>query len=467
MAKTSRRNFIRGSFLLAGGALLVPSLEFALAGCSGKKLKKIRLASVSSAFESEPLVRPFGFKGSYMNEMWQVASFLKSVSGEHAVGLGTQNVLWSDAAVFASHSESVANALMYSLTDKAIRVARSMEFTSPVELFDVIYPEVYEAGKKITGNPALKKTFALNALVSVDNAAWLLFAKENHITNFDDLIPAFYKPALSQHHEKVAAVQLMSYNLPVPEIRAAADLGYFFMKIRLGQPGTQDEMLEKDMARMTEIHAALGNLQTTNTRDGKVPYYLDANGRYEKKETLNRFLDHAKEIGALDHIVLIEEPFPEEAEIDVSDIPVRLSADESAHDVEGVLKRIQMGYRAVALKPAAKTLSMTMKMAQACFEKNIPCYCADLTVNPVLVEWNKNVAARLMAFPGLENMGLLESNGPQNYKNWNAMLDYLPDREASWIHPKDGTYNLGKRFFRNGGGIFEPVQHFEEMFAGK
>jgi hypothetical protein len=110
---------------------------------------------------------------------------------------------------------------------------------------------------------------------------------------------------------------------------------------------------------------------------------------------------------------------------------------------------------------------MTMKMAQTCFEKNIPCYCADLTVNPVLVEWNKNVAARLLSFPGFENMGLLESNGPQNYKNWNAMLDYLPDREASWIHPKDGTYDLGRRFFRNGGGIFEPLPHYEEMFAGK
>ena len=35
----------------------------------------------------------------------------------------------------------------------------------------------------------------------------------------------------------------------VAEIKEAVDSGYFFMKIKIGQPGTQDEMLAKDMAR--------------------------------------------------------------------------------------------------------------------------------------------------------------------------------------------------------------------------
>ena len=453
--------------MAAGGVLLAPSLDIILSGCSRKELKKITIDHVSSAFESEPLIRPFGFKGSYMNEIWQTASFLKSRSGEHSIGLCTQNVLWSDASVFAAHSEGNCNALMYSLTYTALRTIKGRTFTRPDELFDAVFPEIYEAGKKITSNPGLRKTFALNAMVGVDNAVWLLYAKENHIRSFDEMIPEEYKPSLSQHHDKVAGIPLMAYNIPVDEIRAAAESGYFFMKIKIGQPGTQEEMLAKDMARLSEIHEAIGSMQTPYTQNGRLPYYFDANGRYENKDTLLRLLDHARDIGAFDQIVIIEEPFPEEAEIDVSDIPVRLASDESAHTVEDAIKRIAMGYKAMALKPIAKTLSMTMKIAQAAFERNIPCYCADLTVNPILVEWNKNVAARLASFPGLGSLGLLESNGHQNYKNWEQMLGYYPRKDAPWVNVKNGIYELNRRFYSTGGGIFDPVPHYEEMFEGK
>ena len=97
-----------------------------------------------------------------------------------------------------------------------------------------------------------------------------------------------------------------------------------------------------------------------------------------------RLLDHAKKIGAFDQIAIIEEPFDENMEIDITDIPVRIAADESAHTEKDALKRIQMGYKAIALKAIAKTLSMTMKIAQVAFENNVPCFCADLTVNPIL-----------------------------------------------------------------------------------
>jgi L-alanine-DL-glutamate epimerase-like enolase superfamily enzyme len=236
------------------------------------------------------------------------------------------------------------------------------------------------------------------------------------------------------------------------------------MKIKIGQPGTQEEMLEKDKARLSAIHQAIGNVRTQYTKNGRLPYYFDANGRYEKKETLLRLIDHARKIGAFDQIASIEEPFPEEAEIDVSDVPVRLAADESAHTVEDAVKRIQMGYKAIALKAIAKTLSMTMKIAQAAHERNIPCFCADLTVSPVLVEWNKNVAARLESFPGLGSLGLLESNGHQNYRNWESMLGYHPRKEAQWVKAKQGIYSLDDDFYKTSGGIFDPMPHYEQMF---
>jgi len=461
---TNRRKFLKTSLLAAGAAAVASPLEALVSSCTTAGQKMITISKVSSNFEREPLIRPFGFKGGYMREIWQTVSYLESSSGAHSIGLCTQSVLWSDASVFASHSESGGNALMYAMTERAMQMVNGQTFTSPVELLDTILPEVYSFGQKVTSNPQLRKTFALNALVGLDNAAWLLYAKENKISTFDGLIPAAYKPALSSRHDKVAGIPLMAYAIPIEEIKAATDEGYFFMKIKIGQPGTQEEMLEKDKERLTAIHKAIGDVKTTYTKNGKLPYYFDANGRYEKKETLMKLLDHAKSIGAFDQIAIIEEPFPEELEIDVSNIPVRLASDESAHTVEDAVKRIGMGYKAIALKAIAKTLSMTMKIAQAAHERNTPCFCADLTVNPVLVEWNKNVAARLASFPGIGNLGLVESNGHQNYLKWNDMLGYHPRKDAPWVTVKRGVYELDKEFYKTGGGIFDEMPHFEEMF---
>ena len=458
----TRREFLKTTGV--AGVALMTGLHGYGANVFNNATKKITITGVNSNFEREPLIRPFGFKGGYMTEIWQSVNYLESNSGIHSIGLCTQSVLWSDAQVFGNHSESGGNALMYAISEHALQMVKGQSFTTPVELIENILSEVYDYGKKVTSNPHLRKTFALNALVGLDNAAWLLYAKENGFKTFDEIIPPTYRPALSEHHKEAAAIPLMAYTIPINEIKAAVDEGYFFMKIKIGQPGTQDEMLEKDKSRLTAIHSAIGNVRTLHTKDGKLPYYFDANGRYEKKETLMKLIDHAKKIGAFEQIAIIEEPFAEELEIDVSDIPVRLAADESAHTDEDAIKRIEMGYGAIALKAIAKTLSMTMKIAQAAYERDVPCFCADLTVNPVLVEWNKNIAARLKPFPGMGNLGLLESNGHQNYKNWNTMLGYHPRKDGEWVQAKNGVYKLNDEFYQTGGGIFDPMPHYEAMF---
>ena len=106
-----------------------------------------------------------------------------------------------------------------------------------------------------------------------------------------------------------------------------------------------------------------------------------------------------KKSALLTRLHVIEEPFAENNEVYVGDMGVTIAADESAHTVEDAARRIEQGYKAIVLKGIAKTLSMTLKIAQLAYEKKIPCFCADLTVNPILVDWNKCVAARLSAFP--------------------------------------------------------------------
>lgn len=425
--------------------------------------KTITIKRAESTFEREPLIHSYGFKGGFITRLWQVASVLESSSGLQSVGLGIQSPLWSDAKVAASRSESGGNSLMYALTEKALSLIKGTSFESPLELLDSVLEEVYDYGKKITENPNLRKTFALNALVSVDNAAWLLYAQENGIRSFDDLVPEIYKEGLSYRHKQVASIPSISYSTAMPEVEKIVEEGYFFLKIKIGAPGSQQEMLEKDMQRLSQIHQAIGGQRTSHTKDGKLPYYLDANGRYERKDMFLKLLDHCKKIGAYEQIVVVEEPFPETLEIDVSDIPVRIAADESAHTDHDALKRIQMGYKALALKPVAKTLSMTMKIAQLAHKHSIPCLCADLTVNPILVDWNKSVAARLAPLPGL-NMGLLETNGHQNYRNWDKMVGYHPMAGASWMKPLKGMFNLGEDFYKKSAGILMPSDHYENLF---
>ena len=415
------------------------------AGCAfpwgASTRRRITVASSDLRCEHEPLVRPFGFKGGYLSELWQAIACLKSESGQRGIGLGTQSVLWSDAAIFTSRPEKDGNELMLSLTRKALELAKGRSFTTPFELLDDIFPEVLAYGKKTSGRSNLRPTFALNALVAVDNAAWVLYARENGFTTFDETVPDEWRGGIPAHHARCAMIPLLTYGTPLDEVRRLAADGSFFFKIKIGQPGTQDEMLAKDCARVSALHEVLKDVRTPDSVSGRACYYFDANGRYEKKETLLRFVDHLRKIGAYDQTVIVEEPFDELNEIDVHDIPLRLVADESAHTVEDAEKRMDMGYRAMALKPIAKTMSMSLKIAAAAAKRGVPCFCADLTVNPVLVEWNRSVAERLPQFPGLGSLGLFESTGAQNYGNWEKMRMDVPC-----------------------GGIFAGLPRYENMF---
>lgn len=429
--------------------------------------RKITITSVNTNFEREPLIRPFGFKGIYQKEFWVSAGLIESGSGNKHVGLMTQCLAWSDLNVFLAHSEAAGNMLLHNTLEYAMRQIEGTSFTTPIEMQDAILESVHSYGKKITENNNLRMTFTLSSMVALDNAAWMIYAQENGFRNFDEMIPSAYRPALSYRHDKVAHIPLFSYNIPLSEIEDAVNQGYFFMKIKIGRPGSQEEMLKGDMARIESIHKLIGHKQTPHTHNGKIPYYFDANGRYKKKETLQRLLDHAQKVGMFEQIAVIEEPFPEEADIEVGDLGVRIAADESAHTAHDVEKRIQMGYGAIALKSAAKTLSMTLRMAKIAHEHKVPCFLADLTCTPILVDWNKNVAARLAPFPDLGEMGLLESNGHQNYVRWKDLVNYHPYPDGSWIKSKDGIFNLNKDFYEKSGGILAESAHYMGLFQDK
>src|SRR5690606_1248952 len=155
-----------------------------------------------------------------------------------------------------------------------------------------------------------KRTFVLNALVPVDNAVWVLYARENGIESFGEQIPERDRPGLTYRHDAVASIPSVSYDLSLAEDKSASGVGYYVIKLKLCHPGTKEEMLARDMERFTAVHRAVGHFETPHTPDGRIRYDLDPNSRYQRKDTLLRLLDHARSIGAFDQIVVLEEPFP-------------------------------------------------------------------------------------------------------------------------------------------------------------
>lgn len=423
-------------------------------------MSKFKIKQCELEFVREKLAKPFGFKGRYLSELWQVVVRIQS-DNFTAVCPSVESVLWSDSLVFGENPPAASSAMMILVTNRALKMLEGAEVSTPESVIDELVPELEKYARSVCGRP-VAQTFVLNALVGIDYALWTLYAKENGITDFDGIIPDYAKDALSSRHGRLAHIPLISYAVSAEELRKILESGTALLKIKIGKAtGTacsheedMRSMLEWDKNRLTEIHKIASKYGTNLTKSGHILYYLDANGRYDTKERLCGLLEHAEKIGALDRIALLEEPFEQENEVFVGDLPVVINADESAHSLADVQKRLSLGYKAVALKPIAKTMSVSFKMAAAIHAAGGQCLCADLTVNPLLVEWNKQFAARTPALSGMK-VGCLEVNGHQNYVNWEALKTLLPNG-LSCPPEKDGVFTLGSGFYANSGLLFEP-----------
>ena len=422
----------------------------------------INITNVKLNFVREPLLAPFGFKGGHLDELWQILVRVED-GDEFGVGVGVQSVLWSDAEIFASHSQSGGNALMFLITEFAANKICGKSFETPFDVLDFVREDAIEYAKKITGREDLRETFVMNALVALDNAIWQLYAKKEKCEDFVSLVPEKFKNALSYRHKKLCNIPLITYGLSEEKIHGLLKEGFFLLKIKIGSDPDGDKDLDKmlawDKARLSEIHKIASEYTTEYTDSGKIAYYIDANGRYDTIERMQDFLSYAEEIGALSQIVLLEEPFAEQNKIDVSSLPCRIAADESAHSVRDVEERIALGYKAIALKPIAKTMSESLRILNEATKKNVVCFCADLTVNPLMVEINKNVASRIAPIPGIK-IGAVESNGAQNYTNWEKLYSYHPMGSESFAAPVNGVYELNDKFFETSGGIYRDSEYY-------
>ncbi|MGH8021004.1 MAG: L-alanine-DL-glutamate epimerase [Opitutaceae bacterium] len=414
----------------------------------------IRIRRVEFDFKREPFRKPLGFKGGHCTEKWINQISLTSESGSRATSSGGQAVLWADERVFLSRTEAGANTLMATVAEFALQRARRESFRSPLELHDSIVDDVHAFACGLTGLPDLSPTFTLNAMVALDNAAWLLHAREHGIASFDELIPAEFRPALSERHDLVACIPLLSYTTPAEEIIETVERGHFFLKIKIGAPGNAREMLAADKKRIREINRLVGDRETPHTADGRIRFYLDANGRYQSRNQVEELLEVADRDGFLAQIALFEEPFNERTEAGIIGLPVVFAADESLHHAADVAARRHAGFGAVALKPAGKGLTTTLRLAREARRLGASLFVADSACTPELLDWNKNVAARLPALDGIK-IGLIEVNGWQSYDHWEQMLDAHPACGEPSFRAADGVFRLDDEFYATG-GLFKP-----------
>ncbi len=411
----------------------------------------MKIVKAYTTHELEPFIKPFGFKGRSLSGGWQIYTLLVG-EGEIGLGLGMQSVLWSDSSVFLRYGEEKSNEMMFRVTEYALSLITGKSFSSPKEMTESLIAPCIEYAERIT-DMKVTETFVLNALVSVDLAVWQLYSNLNGITSFDKI----YKGQRKQ--DLLASIPLITYGTSVDEVKKLAEGGTPLFKIKLGADpdgdGDPEKMLDWDKKRIIELHSVLKDIKTPYTDCSHPVYYFDANGRYDTKERLSLLVDFMVECGAAERTVLFEEPFSPENKINISEFPICFAADESCHSVADVAERISLGYRAITLKPIAKTLSVSIDMAECAHRAGIACFCADLTVSPAMVEWNKNFAARLNSIPGMR-IGVLETNGEQNYKNYEKMkaLVPYPDRYES------GVFNLLKGFYVHAGGIFEANSYY-------
>lgn len=414
---------------------------------------KMKIINTSVSYTTEKLKQPFGFKGGFLTELWQVKVCIKT-NGYFGEGQGVQSILWSDAQVFADFGEFEGNKLMLEITKYAASALLNKKIRCPIDVIDEIYLDVLKYAQE---KKKVRETFVKNALVAVDNALWNLYAKINHTEDLMSLIPDKYKNGLSFRQDKLCNIPLITYGLKSEDIKSLLDSGSPLLKIKIGfdAGGTlsKREMVEWDFNRIKEIHQIAKEYKTEYTTSGNVLYYLDANGKYSDLEQLNAFISLLSNEGILERVILFEEPFDENNKTNVSSIPVRFVADESIHSLNNVIERYQLGYKAIALKPIAKTLSETLKIIEKANELGMDYFCADLTVSPLLVEWNKNIAARIKKIPEMK-VGVLESNGAQNYINWEKMYSFHPFKNKKSTKPINGVYLLDEEFYQCSGGIF-------------
>jgi len=319
---------------------------------------------------------PVRFKGGYMSEIWQTAVLMESESGGTRVGIGTQNVCGqtrpsSRAAPRPRATRSCTRSPSAPLRSRAMPAV-------PLPLR--VAGRDPRAGARVCarGHGPRRPAQDLHAQrARARRQRGLAGARRRErISGFDALIRRVQAGAASRH---TLAAAIPSWRTRCPWPRSATPQPRLLLHEDQDRPAGHAGRDARE-GQGPPVGNPRGHRRDGNPAhaDGRLPYYFDANGRYESKDSLLRLLITPID-RRLDRIAILEEPFPEDVEAAstiwaCASLPTRARTPTR----RGAADRPRL--RRIALKPIAKTLSMTLKIARLAHARGIPCFCADLTV---------------------------------------------------------------------------------------
>lgn len=459
-------------------------------------MKSVTIEKAGSAYAREP--GQLGFAGGNMTAFFQKAVALQDSEGNVAGAFATLNPLWCDKPSYKrlqdkhgnEKGEALANLFMSQTADFVLNLLEGRKFSSPGEALDEVLLKAHWYHRQITKEENLPLTSTLNALVPVDIANYVLHAKANGIDNFDGIIPVDSQRWFTQTIDQVAIIPLVSYSIDQAGIEALIRDGYKIFKTKMGaynpahdmdSDADMEAMFETDTQKALLVYNLIKDLKTDLTEDGRVPIYLDFNGRLgtgdKAVELLQKYVEFAKQNGFLDRVIVFEEPFSNMMEIgadvykELKEAGITIVADECAHSAEDVGKLLRLGVRGFALKPAAKTYTETFRMVDAIEKYNAKAdsgdkafyFCADLTVVPWLVDANLQFTARSSPWPGLANrVRMLETNWRQHYDDLPGIMHrYTPSFVV--MQENNGVFRLNEQWYKGGGSLFNVQGPLYEM----
>ena len=359
------------------------------------------------------LARPYRFKGRQLDELQEMRIQLRASGADgrdyRAQGQSVQSVLWAAPQLFERVDVESGNDEMFALTQRALTLIEGRSMGDPaaltLELIERLSPGLEEPN------------LLLNALVGLDFALWDLAMQRAAAQSLGELAPSL----AGEYVGRAVGIPVIDHGSTDEEMAKLHQSDLPLLKLKLGGTGqTGAALVAADRALVERCIAQ---------RDGDGPrYLLDLNGRYgglaELRELIAGF--------PLDALVALEEPFAEGREEALEDLPVAVFADEAVHRPEDIDRLARLGYRGLALKPVAKTLSLSLVLLERALAHGWQVYCADLTVSPHLGPWQRAFASRLPLLPGLSR-AIYEANGPQFYADWDGMARSAAELVPDWL----------------------------------
>jgi hypothetical protein len=65
---------------------------------------------------------------------------------------------------------------------------------------------------------------------------------------------------------------------------------------------------------------------------------------------------------------------------------------------------------------------------------------------------------------GIGDLGLVETNGHMNFRNWETMRKDLAYPDAHWTRTEKGVFECDADYYAKSGGILEPMPRYEKMY---